>query len=556
MCHSEPKAKNLASYLKATARSFTPFRMTMKWLLCFVLVSTVALPPVEPASEVPPSTPPSLTGVVQTLLNLLDKQDKTNITADDYQSTSLQQIIKLATPAGYRIKLRYLDFGVSLVEALKAARDPELRRRLIEMVQWSRNPKVRAEAILTLATFSDPSHKKYFKEALLDSKTGIRFAAVEALQTWNQADSIPLLKMAMDRDWSPLMQVFAAQALLSLGEQNAIQVLWKHLDHNSWVVRAMAARYLGDYGHPDDYTKIVDHLNSETRNNYVLAELSIAALKLISKKGEKVAYSPASPGWRENEEVKYALGKDNVIELEPLIIVPPQLRIPPALLAASKINTLLLDLIENHLGEELDKIQAQDPVVQDLNAMVTPSGFALKMRYSELSYLVVEGLAGTQDLLLRSELKRLAAESENPLVRASALIALAYNRNEDDLYLIQAGLDHKNEIVRFGAMEAIEVGRFRSAVPSLVGIAMGDSSPALQVYALNILSKFGDASGRNLLISHLSNPDWPARAMAYWYLSRYGRPDDYSLALARLASEENPFVQAEIVLAVLRLSPL
>src|SRR5262245_45699638 len=79
------------------------------------------------------SKSPNLTSVVQTLIDLLDKQDKTKISPDDYQSTSLQQIITFATPAGYRIKIRYLDFGVALVEALKIARDSELRRRMIEM---------------------------------------------------------------------------------------------------------------------------------------------------------------------------------------------------------------------------------------------------------------------------------------------------------------------------------------------------------------------------------------------------------------------------------------
>jgi hypothetical protein len=44
--------------------------------------------------------------------------------------------------------------------------------------------------------------------------------------------------------------------------------------------------------------------------------------------------------------------------------------------------------------------------------------------------------------------------------------------------------------------------------------------------------------------------------MSYWYLSRYGTPDDYSQVLSRLTIEDNPFVQAELVLAVLRLTPL
>jgi HEAT repeat protein len=352
------------------------------------------------------------------------------------------------------------------------------------------------------------------------------------------------------------MQIYAAQALLSLGDQSGIPILWKYMDHDSWVVRAMAARYLGDYGQPDDYVKINSYLNRETRNDYVMAELCLASLKLISRKGESISYSPSSPGWKNNDEVSYTIGKDKVIELEPLIIVPPQLRIPASLQVAAQINAKLNQLITTRLNVPLDPLQAQDPVLQDLNAMVTPTGFALKTRYSELSYLVIEALAGTNDMNMRATLQRLAADDSNPLIRASALIALAYSKNEDDLYLIQQALSDKNAIARMGALEAIEVGRFRQAIPDIFTTAGVDPCPAIQVYALQVLAKFDNPSGRQSLINRLSDPDWPTRAMAYWYLGRYGTPDDYSLVLSRLMTEENPFVQAEIVLAVLRLTPV
>ncbi|MCG3205627.1 MAG: hypothetical protein KCHDKBKB_02349 [Elusimicrobia bacterium] len=517
-------------------------------VLLFGCGGSSAIQPTEAAAN--------LTGVVQTLIDLLNKQDTTKITADDYESTSLGQIITFGTPMGYRLKLRYLDFGMALVDALKTARDPELRRRMIEMVQWTRDPKVRAEAIITLSALLDPTHKKYFKEAILDSNVGIRFAAVEALQMWGQPEAIPLLTMARDRDFSPLMQIYSAQALLSLGDTAGLAILWKHMDHESWVVRAMAARYLGDYADADAYVKMNSYLTRETKNDFVIAELCIASLKLISKKGEKVSYSPASPGWKKNSEVTYTIGKDNVIELEPLIIVPPQLRIPPSLQVAAQINTKLLRLITERLKEPLDPLQAQDPVLQDLNAMVTPTGFALKTRYSELSYLVIEALAGTNDSILRLTLQRLAADDSNPLIRASALIALAYSRNVDDLYLIEEALADKNATARMGALEALEVGRFRQATPRLFATAANDPSPALRVYALNILCKFDNPSGRQSLLNSISDPDWPSRAMAFWTLGKYGAPEDYTVVLSRLPTETNPFVQAEIVLAALRLAPL
>ncbi len=527
-------------------KSFSRFALAM--LLLFSCVN--------PATVQKAQADPNLTGVVQTLIDLLNQQDTTKISSDDYASTSLGQLITFVTPAGYRIKLRYLHFGVALVEALKIARDSELRRRMIEMVQWSRDPQVRAEAIITLATLLDPTHKRYFKEAILDSQVGIRFAAVEALQIWAQPDAIGLLQTAMARDLSPLMQIYTAQALLSLGDQSGLPILWKGMDSDSWVIRAMSARYLGDYAAPADYTKIMEYLNRENRNNFVEAEMCLSVLKLISKKGDKISYSPASAGWKDNDEVSYTIGKDKTVTLEPLIIVPPQLRIPASMTAAAQVNIKLLRLIKDQLSVPLDPLQAQDPEVQELQSMVTPTGFALMTRYSELSYLVIEALAGTQDEVMRTQLRSMAQGDANPAVRASALIALSYNRDVDDSSLMEDALGDKNALLRMGALEAIEIGRFRVSVPALFTTAGTDACPALQMYALQVLARFDNPSGRQTMLAHLNDQDWPARAMAFWYLGRYGTDDDYSMVLARLPVETNPFVKAEIVLAALRLAPV
>jgi HEAT repeat protein len=107
-----------------------------------------------------------------------------------------------------------------------------------------------------------------------------------------------------------------------------------------------------------------------------------------------------------------------------------------------------------------------------------------------------------------------------------------------------------------GAMEAIEAGRFKSALPQVSTIAGADPSPALQIYAMQVLAKFGNPSGDQLLLSRINDTDWPARAMAFWYLGRYGSSDDYTQVQSRLVVEENPFVKSEIALACLRLAPL
>jgi hypothetical protein len=166
-------------------------------------------------------------------------------------------------------------------------------------------------------------------------------------------------------------------------------------------------------------------------------------------------------------------------------------------------------------------------------------------------------LAGTQDQSMRAELQRMSGpDDHNPLVRATALNALAYSRNDDDYYLIEDALGSTNATLKMGAMEAVEVGRFQAAIPTLVSIANADPSPALQVYALKILCQFGNDTGHSLLITRIGDPDWPARAMAFWYLGRYGNNDDYTMILSRLPTETNPFVLAEICLAALRLAPV
>jgi HEAT repeat protein len=188
--------------------------------------------------------------------------------------------------------------------------------------------------------------------------------------------------------------------------------------------------------------------------------------------------------------------------------------------------------------------------------MVTPSGFALKTRYSELSYLLIEALAGTKDPVLAAQIRRMAAEELNTLQRATALLAIAYSRDENDVYLFRDALNSRSATVRMGALEGIDVGRFRSALPTVAAVSGSDPCPAIQMYALQLMAKFGDSSARQIFMSRLNDPDWPARAMAYWYLSRFGAPEDYGIIHARLQTEQNPWVQAEIALASLRLAPV
>ncbi|MBV9080282.1 MAG: HEAT repeat domain-containing protein, partial [Elusimicrobia bacterium] len=385
----------------------------------------------------PGKRPPPIPEVSNAILHLIDAQDKNTVSTSDYASTSLGPISKLGTPAGLVLKLRYQEIGVALVETLKLSRDPDLLNRMFELAQFSHSTRIRSEALVTLGEFSDPADFQRFQLAISDTDVAIRFAAVEALQKWGRPGAVDLLRLEVQRPWSPLMQVFAAQALVSLGDKSGIAVLIKALDDNSWIVRAMAARYLGDRASGDDFDTVFSALTREgSRNDFVSAELCIASLKLLAKKPPPANVTAAKPGkTAPGAGLGYVVAPDEVLEMEPLVLHPPRLEIPESVRVAQTINTRLLSLIRSNLRLTLPKALAEDPNMQDLLHMVTPEGFALQTRYSAISVAIAEGLAGTTDALLRQELVSLADPTggANPVARATALVSLAYGRDETDI---------------------------------------------------------------------------------------------------------------------------
>lgn len=496
---------------------------------------------------------PVVPEISNTLLALIDAQERGVISAADYRSTSLGAIAALGTPAGFRLRLRYQELGVSLVEALKMSRDENLLARLLELAQWSQGRRVRSEALVTLGAFGDPKDLRYFEAALRDQDVGIRFAAVEAVQRWGREGSAEFLREAMRDPWSPLMRVFAAQAALSLGDADGLAVLFSALEDRSWIVRALAARYLGDHARPEDHDVLLRALNRETRNDFVVAELGIATLKLVARRDDAGAARPPERAGAANAQVPAT--PDDVIEMEPLVLRPPRLRIPESVRVAQVINEKLVRLVRDRLNLPKDPALEADGNYQDMNRLVTPAGFALQTRYSELSVAVAEGLAGTTDPFLRAELRRLAEANRNPVTRATALVSLAYSRADEDIPLISAALSDPDPVIRFGAMEAAQVGRFREVGSSLLGAVSGDPVPAFRMFALQVLLSFDDPTAYTTLITSTGDSDWPARAMSFWYLGRYGRGSDYSFVLNAIAREKNPFVLAEAVLAAQRLAP-
>lgn len=233
--------------------------------------------------------------ILNALIDVLEKVDRIRPDIKDCDSDTpplFCEMLKVGSPIGFLLRDRYLNPGVTIAEAL--ARDPEplLRERLIEMARWSRQAEVRTTALIGLATFHNPKDYEVFHEAVAHIKAAIRFGTMEALMVWAREGpekealrkkAVPLLTVAWQKDNEPILQVYAAQALVQLEDPSGIDKLRGFLNHETWLVRAFAVRYLGTFGDERDYDVFVSQLDVE-KNEFLLAEYAISALKLFPKK--------------------------------------------------------------------------------------------------------------------------------------------------------------------------------------------------------------------------------------------------------------------------------
>lgn len=519
----------------------------------FILFGCIKLVP-RPQEETTPPVPE----ISSFLLQVMNKQENLQIDRDVEPSDSLDVLRQLKTPIGTQLSTRYTNIGVPLVDALKVSRDRILMDRLFELAKWSNKPEVRSEALVALGHFSDPKDLIYFQLAIQDKEVGIRCAAIEALEVWGRPEGIPLLKQALADRWSPLVRTFAAKALSTLGDPTGLPVLLEGLDSRSWIIRALSARYVGDFATPQHIEKLYRSFNGEVDNDFVAAELAIAILKLISKQEDiqpSVSTSTQTAKQVLSENVNYWYGEENSIEMEPLLIIPPRYFIKQQTNQTRVINDRLISFLKDRLGKSLSANDESNPDRQDLYHLVTPHGISLNHRYSNLSITVAEGLGGTNDTFLRLELSKLAEGSSDPLTRSTALLSLAYNANKDDVGIISRAITSDDPVVRFGAMEAVQVGHFEEFIGDLITIGSSDPIPAFRIYADQMLINSGNVIGKNFILTQLNNPDWVVRAMSYWYLGRYGNSSDYAVVMSGFSGENNPFVQAEMVTAAQRLMP-
>lgn len=244
---------------------------------------------------------------------------------------------------------------------------------------------------------------------------------------------------------------------------------------------------------------------------------------------------------------------DYLTEDDPLVVTVPRDRLPKGAVIDPQINHHLLRLLQQRQDARPSSQDALEASVGNLNKLSTATGFKLKTRYTELGFLLTEGLAGTKDFQIASELEKVVRLGKNVQTRAAAMVALAYTRDRNYLGLFQGALQDPNVTVRFGALESLLLLNDGSIQFIIDSVARQDLSPAMRLYAAAGLWKMGDINGREILLRHYQDQDWFVRAMAVRYLGDMGRGDEYRKLMIQLSLEQHPLVKAELCSALLRL---
>lgn len=240
-------------------------------------------------------------------------------------------------------------------------------------------------------------------------------------------------------------------------------------------------------------------------------------------------------------------------QFEPLVIKAPRLKLKKPLAIDPQINAHLMRLLQQRMNARPDTQAALDASVGNLSKLSTATGYKLKTRYTELGFLLTEGLAGVTDMQLSSELERTVRQGSNVQTRAAAMVALAYTHDLRYLPLFQGALNDQNITVRFGALESLMVLGDRSVQFQVANAARADPSFAIQIYGAAGMWRMGDIFGREILLRHAQHQDWFVRAMAIRYLGDLGGADEYRKILLWLGSETHQAVRTEMCSALLNL---
>jgi HEAT repeat protein len=465
-------------------------------------------------------------------------------------------LLLIGSPIGYNLRTRYLDIGIPLSEAFAGNSDPAFRAQLVDMSRWDNDDESRAAALLALARWHEIGYLQVFNEALVNPDPGIRFAALESLVVWNHPRQAEvLLAAAAEKDPQPILRVYAAAGLARLGDPAGLARLRLFLDDPDWLVKAMAARYIGENGTAEDYNTLLGRVDGEIDNDFVVAEFCVSALKLYPKKKAAMqAAVPAAPVLAPSIPVGNLVIDDAMAyQLDPLVVTAPRVAAQVDLIDP-RINNQLMRLLKKK-SERQNTTMTQSASLPTLYQLTTLSGFNLQTRYTQLGYLLTEGLAGTTDYDIQNALENTARQSKDLLMRAAALVTLAYSKDMRYQPLIMGAMIDPNITVRFAALEALLIMGDPTLEIQVGTMARGDASIPVQVYAAAAMWKMGDIFGRELLLRLYQNPDWLTRAMSDHYLGELGGADEYLRLQRELDGEHDPGVKAEILSALVKLNP-
>lgn len=511
---------------------------------------------INPAPSIGTPVPdaPKVDAQISTVLVKL-AEDKTRFRRDltAAEGTPIGDLLTVGSPIGFDLRNRFLGLGIPLAEAFAANPDPVFRQQLSDIARWDRDGEARAAALIAIARQKDPAHLGILNEALINLNPGVRFGALEALTIWGHPQkAMPLLAAASERDSEPLLRVYAAAGLVRLGDPAGLHRLRGFIDNPSWVVKAMAAKYLGDLGTAEDYDLLLGRVDREVTNDFVVAEFCVAALKLYPKKKASMpqpaaAAPPPSPAPSRVFDASGMLGA-----LEPLVITAPRVQVQRDLIDP-RINNHLKRLLANRMDARPDSIASMDASVGNLAKLTTITGYNLKTRYTELGFLLTEGLAGTTDFSLQSELEKVVKFGKNVQTRAAAMIALAHTKNRIYLPMFQNALIDPSVTVRFAGVESLLILGGDLVLPQVGQAARADASLPVQVFASAGMWKLGDNYGRELLLRHIQHADWLIRAMGAHYLGEMGGEYEFQKLLREFQFEKDAVAQAEMAGALLKI---
>lgn len=237
--------------------------------------------------------------------------------------------------------------------------------------------------------------------------------------------------------------------------------------------------------------------------------------------------------------------------LEPIVIKAPRRKIPQARVIDPRIDALLLRLLQQRSELRPEAVTAQNTEV--FGELTTLTGHMMRLRYSELGFLLTEGLAGAQNFTIQNELEKVVRTAKNPQMRAAAMVSLAYTKDARFVGLFQQALLDPNLTVRLGALEALILCEAPAAQFAVSDAAHNDASFTVRVMAAAATWEKWNPSGRDILLTLAENADWYVRADAVYNIGRLGGGPDYRKLLDLLSREENPIVRAELTLALIRL---